>query len=256
MPLSAQILKPATQALGVASVLSLLAWVGMVGITVILLTNQPTPPAAGAAPANITPFLISVGLITVFAIVGLVSTIQGMRTTVATDAAPNASTTAVTPPNYRAQANPIVFSCIAISIVGLAFAQFVPVDRPKPSVDGVSLKWDTEETHQLAQRACFDCHSNQVKWPWYSYVAPSSWLVADHVKGGLDEINFEAVNEMPARRAANTYKHFAEQMETKLMPPPDYLIMHPEARLTDEEYEKLFKGLQQTTLLTLPKQNK
>jgi hypothetical protein len=45
-------------------------------------------------------------------------------------------------------------------------------------------------------------------------------------------------------------------METKLMPPPDYLIMHPEARLTDEEYEKLFKGLQQTTLLTLPKQNK
>jgi hypothetical protein len=255
IPLSAQILRPATQALGVASVLNLLAWVGMLGMTVTLLKNQPAP-AAGAAQADITPFLVSVGLITLFAIVGLVSTIQGMRTTVATDAAPNAPTTTVPQPNYLAQVGPILFSCIAISIVGLAFAQFVPVTRPKPSVNGVSLKWDSEETRLMAQRACFDCHSNQTKWGWPSTIAPSSWLVFGNVGGGLEDINFDAVNEMPAHIAANTYKHFEEQMKTRLMPPPDYLIMHPEARLTDEENEKLLKGLQQTTLLTLPDQNK
>jgi cytochrome c551/c552 len=150
-----------------------------------------------------------------------------------------------------------VFSCITLSIVGFTCAQFLPVARVNAKADNaVVMQWDSPETMIVAQHACFDCHTNQTKWPWYSYVAPASWLTIDHVEGGRNEINFDALNEMPTRRAANTFKHFAEQMNGGLMPPADYMLMHPESRLTEAEREKLLKGLQQSTLLTLPKQNK
>ena len=52
-------------------------------------------------------------------------------------------------------------------------------------------KWDSPQTQALAQRACFDCHSNQTTWPWYAYVAPASWLITRDVIEGRRELNFD-----------------------------------------------------------------
>ena len=66
---------------------------------------------------------------------------------------------------------------VVIGIVGLVVIQFVPVERPNPPVLR-EPNWDSPETRALAQRACFDCHSNETTWPWYSQVAPVSWLTS------------------------------------------------------------------------------
>ena len=91
---------------------------------------------------------------------------------------------------------------------------------------------------ELAVRACFDCHSNQTRWPWYSHVAPMSWLVQDHVDEGRRELNFSDWN-----RGSSEADEAAETVRDREMPPQSYLLLHPEARLTDAEREQLARGL-------------
>ena len=64
---------------------------------------------------------------------------------------------------------------IIIILVGI---QLIPVSRTNPAITR-EVKWDAPATRTLAQRACFDCHSNETTWPWYGYVAPISWRLAD-----------------------------------------------------------------------------
>lgn len=105
--------------------------------------------------------------------------------------------------------------------------------------------WDSPETLALAQRACFDCHSNETVWPWYSRIAPVSWLVRRDVDEGRHHLNFSdwgAVHE-----DGEGHDH-ADKMLTVVeegeMPPLTYLLMHPEAKLSDEEKRQLMDGLE------------
>ena len=101
--------------------------------------------------------------------------------------------------------------------------------------------WDSPQTRELFRRACFDCHSNQTVWPWYSYVAPVSWLLAHDVGGGRRHLNFTAWDG-PQRHA----KDIADQVATGEMPPWFYLPMHPAARLSDTEKQALAAGAGKT----------
>ncbi len=67
--------------------------------------------------------------------------------------------------------------------------QFIPVNRADPPVQ-TPIAWDSPQTQALAQRACMDCHSNETVWPWYSYVAPASWLVYYDVMRGRAQLDF------------------------------------------------------------------
>ena len=96
-----------------------------------------------------------------------------------------------------------------------------------------------------------DCHSNETTWPWYAYVAPGSWLLSNHVSEGRAQLNFSALNDLPAFRAGRMPEEVAQQVRNGAMPPKDYLIMHPEARLSDVEKDQLVQGLRQSLSASL-----
>lgn len=99
--------------------------------------------------------------------------------------------------------------------------------------------WDGNDTRALAQRACFDCHSNETHWPWYSNLAPASWLVYHDVIDGRTHINFSDWNR-PDKQHVD---EFQEVFDDNSMPPASYLAIHPEARLSSEEKQRLHDGL-------------
>lgn len=101
--------------------------------------------------------------------------------------------------------------------------------------------WDSPQTRALAERACFDCHSNQVDVPWYGYVAPTSWLVKDHVDEGRAELNFSEMDR-PQPEAHEAGEVIAEGE----MPHWYYTPLHSEAQLSPEEWQQLIVGLDAT----------
>lgn len=99
-------------------------------------------------------------------------------------------------------------------------------------------QWNSPETRALAQRACYDCHSNESTWPWYSNIAPISWLVQRDVDEGRAKLNFSEWG-MGEQETEELYEVVAEGE----MPPRIYLITHPEARLSAAEKEALMAGI-------------
>ncbi len=104
--------------------------------------------------------------------------------------------------------------------------------------------WDSSETRQLAKRACFDCHSNETTWPWFTNVPPLSLLVLNDVREGRDHLNFSNWQSGGGRNRET--REIPEVVMEGSMPPLLYLTMHPEARLTPEEKAALARGLEQT----------
>lgn len=122
-----------------------------------------------------------------------------------------------------------------VSGIGVIAIQFIPVDRTNSPVANEPV-WNAPETRALMERACFDCHSNETKWPWYARVAPVSWYIARHVHEGRHKINYSEWNP-------NQENESVEVILKGKMPPRSYLLVHPEARLTDAETKQLIAGL-------------
>jgi hypothetical protein len=123
----------------------------------------------------------------------------------------------------------------------LVVAQFVPYgrDHANPPVLAEPA-WDDPVARELAVRACFDCHSNQTNWPWYSNVAPMSWLIQRDIDEGREELNWSEWG--PGSEGDES----AETVLEGSMPPNSYALLHSEARLTDQEIDSLVAGLQAT----------
>jgi len=132
-----------------------------------------------------------------------------------------------------------IVGVVVVGLLGFGAIQLVPVKRTNPPVIK-EPNWDSPETRALAARACFDCHSNETKWPWYAYVAPVSWLVSKDTIKGRDELNFSEWT--PQRRP----DRITGEIRSGKMPERKYLIMHPEAKLTDAEKQALIDGLTRT----------
>jgi len=120
--------------------------------------------------------------------------------------------------------------------------QLVPFGHThtNPPVTG-EPQWDSQLTSDLVHRACYNCHSNQTTWPWYSNIAPVSWLTQRDVNGGRRHLNFTEWNQ--------TQKHakdVAAEVKSGDMPPWFYLPMHPEAKLTDQDRLALIAGAAKT----------
>lgn len=133
----------------------------------------------------------------------------------------------------------IILGIAGLLLIGVLAIQLIPVDRTNPAVVQ-EPQWDSPQTRALAQRACFDCHSNETIWPWYSYVAPISWGIADHVHEGRQKLNFSDWG-----RAGETDEIVEVILEGE-MPLANYLWMHPEARLTQTEQQALVQGFKLT----------
>lgn len=129
---------------------------------------------------------------------------------------------------------------IVLVVLALALViQILPIGRNHTNPPVVQEpQWDSPQTRELAMRACGDCHSNESQWPWYSNVAPVSWLVAHDVEEGRSKLNFSEWNrpQDEADRAAA----LANRGE---MPPGYYAMMHKSAQLTAAEKDALVQGL-------------
>jgi len=125
-----------------------------------------------------------------------------------------------------------VFALIQLIPVGRAHSN-PPVTR-QPS-------WDSPRTQLLFSRACGDCHSNETTWPWYSNVAPVSWLVTNDVDGGRGKLN---VSEWD--RPQDDAGDVAEVIRSGEMPPFYYTWMHSSAKLSGAEKLQLIAGWQAT----------
>lgn len=95
------------------------------------------------------------------------------------------------------------------------------------------------EIVKLIHNACYDCHSDETKWPWYSHVAPVSWWLVEHVEDGRKRLNFSQWPHDDWKRAARRWRSIADSVSEGDMPLPGYDRMHPAARLTNEERKKI-----------------
>jgi hypothetical protein len=134
----------------------------------------------------------------------------------------------------------IIIGVIAVVAIFLLI-QLVPYGKDHSNPPVVQEpNWDSPQTRELAVRACFDCHSNETVWPWYSKIAPISWLVYKDTIDGRRRLNF---SDWGNRRPGSETGEVSGIVLEGEMPPIYYLPTHPAARLTDAEKQALAQGL-------------
>jgi mono/diheme cytochrome c family protein len=125
-----------------------------------------------------------------------------------------------------------------VGVLGLLLIQLVPYGRDHANPAVVSEPaWDSPATRATAVTVCFDCHSNQTVWPWYSNIAPASWLIQHDVDEGRQTLNF---SEWARGQEGD---ELAEAVSGGQMPPFSYALTHPEVRLSAAARDAFIRGL-------------
>jgi len=121
----------------------------------------------------------------------------------------------------------------------LLLLQFIKIDLPKPpkATPDDEIK-APKEVMALLKRSCYDCHSNETKYPWYGHIAPISWQVDSNILNGREWLNFSIWSKYDEKKKQKIYKGIVNALKIK-MPPAEYLLVHKEARLTPKEREIL-----------------
>ncbi|MCZ7602668.1 MAG: heme-binding domain-containing protein [Melioribacteraceae bacterium] len=133
------------------------------------------------------------------------------------------------------------FKILIVLLALIVLIQFYPYgrDHDNPPVTYI-VEWDSPQTKETFYNACADCHSNETKWPWYSNIAPASWLIQSDVEKGRRHFNVSIAEGM--KNAVEAY----EEVERDKMPLPIYLPLHPEAKLDNDQKQKFIAGLKAT----------
>lgn len=126
----------------------------------------------------------------------------------------------------------------------LAIAVGIQLFRPEqtnpavaPGADFLESTQADPAVAQIVKQACYDCHSHETKWPWYSHINPIGWVVSDHVVEGRDELNFSDWTSYSAKKADHKLEESMEYVKKDEMPLPGYVLLHAEARLSMEQKE-------------------
>jgi len=133
----------------------------------------------------------------------------------------------------------VLLNLIVWSVATLLLLQFVKIDVPPPpeATPKDEIK-APKKIINLLKRSCYDCHSNNTKWPWYSKISPISIQIDSNVKNGRAWLNFSIFNKYNQKKQQERYKKIIESLNIK-MPPAEYLLIHKNARLTPKERETL-----------------
>ena len=125
-----------------------------------------------------------------------------------------------------------------LTLLGIAIAiQLWPVGRTNPPVTA-----DLEapsDVRAILRRCCYDCHSHETRWPWYSSLPVASWLIAHDVKAGRGQFNFSRWTEYNPFDRASTLVRICEMARARAMPPQRYRMLHAEARLSETDVTEL-----------------
>jgi hypothetical protein len=128
-------------------------------------------------------------------------------------------------------------------LLALIVIQFIPVELPENNTDHskdiVEGENAPDKIKILLRESCFDCHSNQTVYPWYSHVAPVSWLVARDTRKGRDELNLSEWADLSKRKKIKILNEIAEEVEEDKMPLKIYTLIHRESSLSEEEKNTL-----------------
>ncbi|HET9053854.1 MAG TPA: heme-binding domain-containing protein [Cyclobacteriaceae bacterium] len=89
--------------------------------------------------------------------------------------------------------------------------------------------------HETLMKKCYDCHSNNTHYPWYTYIQPVGWWMASHIHEGKEHLNFSEFKTYTAKRASHKLEEVSEEIGEGHMPLESYLWLHPEAEVTTEE---------------------
>jgi len=132
---------------------------------------------------------------------------------------------------------------LAVVVVVFLLLQFINPARTNPPVmhDLLASSPAPPEITAMLHSACYDCHSYETRWPWYSHVAPVSWLVANDVKKGRKHLNFSDWFYDQPDRAAHKIEDMSDNVQSSDMPPSNYTLMHSEARLTAAQRDAFVK---------------
>lgn len=129
----------------------------------------------------------------------------------------------------------------AVLLVGVQFVR--PAKNLAPGAPGPDdltvLRPPPAEVQATLERACFDCHSNHTRYPWYAEIQPVGWWLAHHVKEGKAHLNFSTFGTYSAKRQARKLEELIDEVETGHMPLPSYTWTHADARLTPAEIKAL-----------------
>lgn len=132
---------------------------------------------------------------------------------------------------------------LVIVLVGFIIIQFFPIDKTnpplEPGMDFLRIKDTPPDIAKLIRTSCYDCHSNETKYPWYASIAPSSWFLKSHVSEGRKELNFSTFATYETARQIHKMEEVTEMVEKKKMPLDSYFIGHQDAKLSDENRKKL-----------------
>lgn len=127
--------------------------------------------------------------------------------------------------------------------IGL-FIVFVSIQfiRPTSNKDSRILATDFNNTLEvppritvLLRRSCYDCHSNNTKYPWYSQIQPMGWILSKHIREGKKELNFSEFGAYSTKKQFSKWKAIKNQIAQNRMPLPSYTLIHKDAILTTEE---------------------
>lgn len=140
----------------------------------------------------------------------------------------------------RKENRSIFFACVAAVVLTLTLLQLWPTDTTNPPVV-TTPTWEDEHTQQLVERACYDCHSHETRWPWYTKVVPAYFLLAYDVQRGRAALNFSSWEETCCTK--DQIDEMAETVAKNHMPLPYYMVLHPEAYLSDVERGQMIYGL-------------
>jgi hypothetical protein len=128
---------------------------------------------------------------------------------------------------------------VALAVILVAMQIFQPERTNPPAIPSRSLSAHIvlpQGVHSSLMRACGDCHSNQTRWPWYSRVAPYSWVITDDVNQGRKHLNFEDWDAQESPKQANDHLvQICKEIRQKGMPPFSYRLLHPGTKLRPEE---------------------
>ncbi len=127
---------------------------------------------------------------------------------------------------------------LIFAVLQIFNSEKVPFQEPT-GADIFAQEEAGEEVQLLVKQVCYNCHSNQVKYPWYASISPLSWWIQDHIDHGREHLNFSEWGTYTAKKKAHKAEEAMEELEEEEMPLGSYITMHGEADLSSEERELL-----------------
>ncbi len=144
---------------------------------------------------------------------------------------------------------PVMKILIAIAIVFIAMQFLHPAHNKSdqvPVTDISKIVFIPDSVQVILKNACYDCHTNNTVYPWYANIQPMGWLMANHIKEGKAELNFNAFGSYSKRKQLSKLNGIANSIRDGIMPLSSYKLMHKNARLSTNEKVLLIKWVQQS----------